>query len=225
MRRLGRRSFVKSGAALASAGAISFAYARRTFAAGRPPLVRDPRRVLGSRCRRSEAGADHGIGAAGAAVTVAGVGPLREARPVRGERLLTFHRRFRESSRRVHGIHALRGLAGVDRGGGVARFLRRAKRLARRERGGARWPARTAAPRGRASVARRAGPRAARGAAGAARRASARTAASGHAFAVARLRTSGDEQHCDEQHARGVAFLRVPHVVQAVVSTSARTIP
>lgn len=41
MKRIGRRTLVKS-AALAAAGGLPFAYSRRTLAAGRPPLVPDP---------------------------------------------------------------------------------------------------------------------------------------------------------------------------------------
>jgi uncharacterized protein len=46
MTRVGRRAFVKSGAVLAAAGGLPFVYARRSFAAGRPPLVPDPNGLL-----------------------------------------------------------------------------------------------------------------------------------------------------------------------------------
>ncbi len=46
MTRFQRRSFVKSGAALAAAGGLPFLFARRSFAAGRPPLVTDPNGLL-----------------------------------------------------------------------------------------------------------------------------------------------------------------------------------
>jgi uncharacterized protein len=46
MKRVQRRAFVKGGAALAAAGGLPFLYSRRTFAAGRPPLVPDPAGLL-----------------------------------------------------------------------------------------------------------------------------------------------------------------------------------